>query len=108
MKKAYLFWLAEYAAGIVAALVLGLVVLLIVAWGNVFRPHIILGLASTALGVVISLLLLRAVPNIRRRADERRIEEPDESLSGLLRDLKEARTKREEREQRERLRRRGR
>ncbi len=105
MKKAYLFWLADYAAGVAAALALGLVVLLIVAWFNVFRSHLILGVASTALSALVIVMLVRAVPYVRRRADERRLEEPDESLSNLLRDLKEARTEREEREKRRQRRR---
>ena len=35
MKTSWIVWLANYAAGIVAALSLGLVALLIVAWVNV-------------------------------------------------------------------------
>jgi Na+/proline symporter len=98
MKKAYLFWLADHAAGIVAALSLGLVVLLIVAWVNVFKSHAILGAASTILSAFIIAVLIRGVPYIRKRADERRIQEPEESLSCLLRELKQARTEREARE----------
>jgi len=99
MKKAYLFWLADYAAGIVAALSLGLVVLLIVAWVNVFNSHAILGAASTILSAFIIAVLIRGVPYIRKRADERRLREPDEeSLSGMLRELRQARTERETRE----------
>jgi len=98
MKKAHLFWLADYAAGIVAALSLGLVVLLIVAWVNVFRSHAILGAACTILSAFIIAMLIWGVPYIRKRADDRRFEEPEESLSGLLRELKQARTEREMRE----------
>ena len=98
MKKAYLFWVADYAAGIVAALSLGLVVLLIVAWVNVFKSHAILGAACTILSALIIAMLIRAVPYVRKRADDQRLEEPGESLSGLLRDLKQARAEREMRE----------
>ena len=98
MKKAYLFWVADYAAGIAAALALGLVLLLIVGWLNVFGSHVVLGLACTVLGAAIITLLVRGVPYVRQRADERRLADPDESLSGLLRELKQARTEREERE----------
>ncbi len=98
MKKAYLFWLADYAAGIVAALSLGLMVLLIVAWVNVFKSHTIPGAASTILSAFIIAVLIRGVPYIRKRADDWRIQEPEESLSGLLRELKQARTEREARE----------
>jgi membrane protein implicated in regulation of membrane protease activity len=98
MKKAYLFWLADYAAGIVAALSLGLVVLLLVAWVNVFKSHAILGAASTILSALIIAMLIRAVPYVRKRADDRRLEEPEETLSGMLRELKQARTEREMRE----------
>jgi len=104
MKKSFLFWLADYAAGIAAALSLGLVVLLIVAWVNVFKSHGILGVIATILSVLIIAFLIRAVPYIRQRADHRRQQEPEESLSGLLREMKQARTKREQREQLERLR----
>jgi membrane protein implicated in regulation of membrane protease activity len=97
MKKAYLFWVADYAAGIAAALALGLLLLLIVGWVNVFGSHWVLGLACTVLGAVIIALLVRGVPYVRQRADERRLAEPDESLSSLLRELKQARTEREER-----------
>ena len=98
MKKAYLFWVADYAAGIVAALSLGLVVLLIVAWVNVFNSHAILGAASTVLSALVIALLIRAVPYIRKRADDRRQQEPEETLSSLLREMKQARTEREMRE----------
>jgi tetrahydromethanopterin S-methyltransferase subunit E len=98
MRKAWLFWLADYAAGIVAALSLGLVVLLIAAWVNVFNSHALLGGASTVLGLIIIAMLIRAVPYVRKRADDLRQEEPEESLSGLLRQMKQARTEREMRE----------
>jgi membrane protein implicated in regulation of membrane protease activity len=98
MKKSLVFWLADYAAGIVAALSLGLVVLLIVAWVNVFNSHAILGAVSTVLSALIIAMLIRAVPYARKRADDRRQQEPEESLSGLLRELKQARTEREMRE----------
>ena len=95
MKKAYLFWLADYAAGIVAALSLGLLVLLIVAWVNVFKGHAILGAACTILSALAIAVLILGVTYVRKRADDRRLEEPEESLSGLLLDLKQARTARE-------------
>jgi membrane protein implicated in regulation of membrane protease activity len=98
MRKSLVFWLADYAAGIVAALSLGLVVLLIVAWVNVFSSHAVLGAVSTVLSALIIAMLIRAVPYVRKRADDRRLQEPEESLSGLLRDLKQARTEREMRE----------
>jgi membrane protein implicated in regulation of membrane protease activity len=98
MKKSWIIWLADYAAGIVAALSLGLVVLLIVAWVNLFMSHAIFGAASTVLSAFIIALLIRGVPYIRKRADDRRQQEPEESLSGLLRDLRQARTEREMRE----------
>jgi hypothetical protein len=98
MKKSWIFWLADYAAGIVAALSLGLVVLLMVAWVNVFKSHAILGAASTLLSALIIAMLIWGVPYIRKRADDRRQQEPEESLSGLLRELKQARTEREMRE----------
>ena len=98
MRKAWLFWVADYAAGIAAALALGLVALLIAAWVNVFKSHVILGIVGTLLSAIIIAMLVRAVPYVRRRADEVREEAPEETLSGLLRDLKQARTKREERE----------
>jgi membrane protein implicated in regulation of membrane protease activity len=98
MRKSWVFWLADYAAGIVAALSLGLVVLLIVAWVSVFNSHAILGAVSTVLGALIIALLIRAVPYVRKRADDRRQQEPEESLSGLLRELKQARAEREMRE----------
>jgi membrane protein implicated in regulation of membrane protease activity len=98
MKKSWLFWLADYVAGIVAALSLGLVVLLMVAWVNVFKSHAILGVASTVLSALIIAMLIRAVPYVRKRADDQRQQEPEESLSGLLREMKQARTEREMRE----------
>jgi membrane protein implicated in regulation of membrane protease activity len=98
MKKSWVFWLADYAGGIVAALSLGLVVLLIVAWVNVFESHAILGAASSVLSALIIALLIRAVPYVRKRADDQRQQEPEESLSGLLREMKQARTEREMRE----------
>jgi len=100
MKKSSLFWLADFAAGIAAAVGLGLGVLLIVAWVNVFAAHPILGAAITVLTVLIIAILIRAVPYVRKRAEERRREEPEESLAGLLRDMKQARTERELREKR--------
>ena len=72
MKRSWLFWLADYAAGIVAALSLGLVVLLIVAWVNVFNSHAILGAASTLLSAFVIAMLIRGVPLIRKMADDRR------------------------------------
>ncbi|HXX21650.1 MAG TPA: hypothetical protein VEO19_00715 [Terriglobia bacterium] len=98
MRKAWLFWVADYAAGIAAALGLGLLALLIVAWVNVFESHVILGVIATILSALIIAMLVRAVPYVRKKADELRLEEPEESLSGLLRDLKQARTEREMRE----------
>ncbi len=104
MKKSRLYWLADFAAGIAAALSLGLGVLLIVAWVNVFASHAILGGVITVLSVAIIAILIRAVPYVRKRAEERRREDPEESLAGLLREMKQART---EREIREKLRGRG-
>ena len=98
MKKAWLFWLADYAAGIAAALSLGLLVLLIVGWVNVFSSHAVLGAASTVLTALIIAMLIRAVPYLRKKADDWRQQQPEESLSGLLRELKQARTEREMRE----------
>jgi membrane protein implicated in regulation of membrane protease activity len=98
MRKSWLFWLADYAAGIAAALSLGLVVLVIVGWVNVFKSHPILGAACTILSALIIALLIRAVPCIRKTADDRREQEPEETLSGLLREMKQARTEREMRE----------
>ena len=98
MRRSWLFWLADYAAGLVAGLILGLVVLLIVAWANVFKSHVIVGGVSTAIVALIIAMLIRAVPYIRKKADELREQEPEESLSGLLRQLKQARTEREMRE----------
>jgi len=104
MRKGWIFWLADYAAGIAAALSLGLLVGLAAAWTSVFRSHLILGVVSTALSALIIAILIRAVPYVRKRADDWRLQQPDESLSGLLKDMKQARAKREEREQLERLR----
>ena len=56
------------------------------------------------LGALVIAGLIRAVPYVRKRADEMRQQAPDESLSGLLRQLKEARTEREMREKREKVR----
>jgi len=98
MRKSWVFWLADYAAGIAAALSLGLAALLIVAWVNVFKSHAVLGGASTILGALIIAMLIRAVPYVRKRADDLRQQAPEESLSGLLRQLKQARTEREMRE----------
>jgi membrane protein implicated in regulation of membrane protease activity len=98
MKKSRLYWLADFAAGIVAAVSLGLGVLLIVAWVNVFASHAILGGVTTVLSVLIIAILIRAVPYVRKRAEERRQEDPEESLAGLLREMKQARTEREIRE----------
>jgi protein-S-isoprenylcysteine O-methyltransferase Ste14 len=98
MRKSWVYWLADYAAGIAAALSLGLVVLVLVAWVNVFKTHAILGAASTVLSALIIAMLIWAVPYVRKRADDRRQQEPEESLSGLLRELKQARTEREMRE----------
>jgi Na+/melibiose symporter-like transporter len=103
MRTSWLFWLANYAAGIVAALSLGLVVLLIVAWVNVFTSHAIFGAVLTVLSAIVIVMLIRAVPYVRKRADDRRQQEPEETLDGLLREMKQART---EREMREKLRRR--
>jgi membrane protein implicated in regulation of membrane protease activity len=93
-----MFWLADYAAGIVAALSLGLVMLLIAGWVNVLNAHVFLGGAVTLLSAFIIVALVRAVPYVRKRADDLREQEPEESLSGLLRELKQARTEREARE----------
>jgi len=98
MRKSWLFWLADYAAGIAAALSLGLVVLVIVAWVNVFNSHTYLGAASTVVSAAIIALLIRGVPFVRKKADDQRLQMPEESLSGLLRQLKQARTEREMRE----------
>ena len=98
MRKPWVFWLADYAAGLVAALSVGLVLLLIAGWANVFKSHAILGAVSTVLVAVIIAALIRAVPYIRKRADDLRQQQPEESLSGLLRQLKQARTERELRE----------
>jgi len=98
MRTSWLLWLANYAAGIAAALSLGLVALLIMAWANVFPSHPILGAVLTVLSAFIIALLICAVPYVRKRADERRQQEPEESLAGLLREMKQARTERERRE----------
>jgi membrane protein implicated in regulation of membrane protease activity len=98
MRKSWIFWLADYAAGIVAALSLGLVALLIVAWVNLFTSHAMLGAVLTVLGAFIIAMLICAVPYVRKRADDRRQQEPEETLAGLLREMKQARTKREMRE----------
>jgi len=98
MRRSWIFWLADYAAGIAAALSLGLVVLLIVGWVTVFRSHVILGAVLTVLGACIIVMLIYAVPYIRKKADERRQQEPEETLAGLLREMKQARTEREMRE----------
>jgi hypothetical protein len=98
MRKSWLFWLADYAAGIAAALSLGLLVLLIVAWVNVFASHAILGAVLTVLSASIIALLIYAVPYLRKRADDRRLQEPEETLASLLREMKQARTEREMRE----------
>jgi len=100
MRKAWVFWVADYAAGIAAALIVLLVLLLIGGWMNVFSSHLLLGILSTLLGALIIVMLVRAVPYVRRKADDLRRDSPDESLSGLLRELKEARTERELREKR--------
>ena len=98
MRKPWVFWLADYAAGLVAALSVGLVLLLIAGWVNVFKSHAILGAVSTVLVALIIAALIRAVPYIRKRADDLRQQQPEESLAGLLRQLKQARTERELRE----------
>jgi hypothetical protein len=98
MKKSTLYWLSDFAAGIAAAVSLGLGVLLIVAWVNVFASHAILGGVITVVSVVIIAILIRAVPYVRKKAEERRREDPEESLAGLLREMKQARTEREIRE----------
>ena len=98
MRKSWVLWLANYAAGIVAALSLGLVVLLIVGWVNVFASHVVLGVVLTVFGAFVIAMLIRAVPYVRKRADDQRQMEPEESLAGLLREIKQARTERERRE----------
>ena len=100
MRKAWVFWVADYAAGIAAALIVLLLLLLIAGWVNVFGSHVLLGILSTVLGALVTAMLVRAVPYVRKRADDLREEAPEESLSGLLRELKEARTERELREKR--------
>ena len=92
--------MADYAAGITAALIVLLLLLLIAGWVNVFGSHVLVGILGTTLVALIIAALVRAVPYVRRRADELRQVGPDESLSGLLRELKEARTERELREER--------
>jgi hypothetical protein len=98
MRRSWIFWLADYVAGIVAALSLGLVVLLVAAWINVFNSHVILGAASTVLSALVIVMLIRSVPYVRNRADDRRLQEPEETLSGLLREMKQVRAERELRE----------
>ena len=98
MRKSLVFWLADYAAGIVAALSLGLVVLLIVGWVNVFTSHVILGVVLTVLSAFVIVMLIYAVPYVRKKADDLREQAPEESLDGLLREIKQARTERERRE----------
>jgi O-antigen ligase len=105
MRKEWVYWVADYAAGIAAALIVLLALLLIAGWVNVFNSHVLLGVLSTALAALIIAALVRAVPYVRKRADDLRLEAPDESLSGLLREMKEARTQRELREKRKRRRR---
>jgi O-antigen ligase len=100
MRKEWVYWVADYAAGIAAALIVLLALLLIAGWVNVFNSHVLLGVLSTALAALIIAALVRAVPYVRKRADDLRLEAPDESLSGLLREMKEARTQRELREKR--------
>ncbi len=95
MRKSWVFWLANYAAGIVASLSLGLVVLLIVGWVNVFTSHAILGAVLTVLSAILIAMLIYAVPYVRKMADDRRQQEPEETLDGLLREMKQARTERE-------------
>ena len=98
MRKAWVYWVADYAAGIVAALIVLLGLLLIAGWVNVFSSHVLLGIVSTVVFVLIIAALVRAVPYVRKRADDLREEAPEESLSGLIRELKDARTERELRE----------
>ena len=100
MRKAWLFWVADYAAGIAAALIVVLWLLLIAGWEDVFSSHVFLGILSTVSGALVTAILVRAVPYVRKRADDLRREAPSDSLSGLLRELKEARTERELREKR--------
>ena len=100
MKKGWVYWVADYAAGIAAAIIVLLVLLLIAEWVNVFSSHVVLGILSTIVGALVIAAVVRAVPYVRKWADELRQEAPDESLSGLLRELKEARTERELRERR--------
>ena len=98
MRKSWVFWLANYAAGIVASLSLGLIVLLIVGWVNVFTSHAILGAVLTVLSAILIAMLIYAVPCVRKMAEDRRQQEPEETLDGLLREMKQARTEREMRE----------
>jgi membrane protein implicated in regulation of membrane protease activity len=98
MRRSWVFWLADYAAGVVAALSVGLVLLLIAGWVNVLGSHVFLGSAVTVLSAFIIVALIRAVPYVRKRADDLRQQQPEESLSGLLRQLRQARTEREVRE----------
>jgi len=98
MRKSWLFWVADYAAGIAAALAVLLLLLLIWAWLNVFDSRLFLEALGTLLAALALVALVRAVPYVRKKADELREEAPEESLSGLLREMKEARTEREMRE----------
>ena len=100
MRKAWVFWVADYAAGIAAAVIVGVLLLLIWAWFNVFNGHALAGWAGTVFSLLVIAALVRAVPYVRKKADEMRHESPDESLSGLLRQLKDAHTERELREKR--------
>jgi len=98
MRKSWLFWVADYAAGIAAGLGVGLLLLLTWGWVNLFASRLVLGVAATILAALILVALVRAIPYVRKKADELREEAPEESLSGLLREMKEARTERERRE----------
>ena len=98
MRKSWLFWVADYAAGIAAGLGVGLLLLLTWGWVNLFASRLVLGVAATILAALILVALVRAIPYVRKKADELREEAPEESLSGLLREMKEARTEREMRE----------
>ena len=100
MRRGWVYWVADYAAGIAAAIIVLLVLLLIAEWVNVFNSHVVLGVLSTLVCALVIAAVIRAVPYVRIRADRLRQESPDESLSGLLRELKEARTERELREKR--------
>ncbi len=74
MRKAWVFWVADYAAGIVAALIVLLLLVLIAGWVNVFGSHFLLGILSTVLGALVTAMLVRAVPYVRQRADDLRRE----------------------------------